>query len=101
MGLHLLHQVRVFVDNFANLTLQVCPDLFFVLNDVLSFVQFGLQIIDLRLQLRNLIILILLEICEHLLLNQDLRLICLPFLVQVVDLLLHRLLPFLVGPEFG
>ena len=63
LGLHFLHEIRVFINDFANFTLQVCPNFLLVLNYVLSFVKLGFQIVNLGLKFRDLIILILLEVC--------------------------------------
>ena len=63
------------VNDLANLTLQVRPYLLLILDNVLSFVQLGFQIVDVRFELSDLVIFILLKVCQHLLVDQDLSLI--------------------------
>jgi len=101
LRLYLGHQVRVLVDDLPDLALQVGPDLFFVLDDVLSFVELVLQVVYLVLQVLDLVVLLLLEVCKHLLKDQDLGLVALPLLKQSVNLPLHTLVSLNVGLQLG
>ena len=55
-----------------------------------------LQIINLLLKLLDLVLLVLLEICQHLLKHEDLCLMVISLLNEVINLCLHGLLTFLV-----
>ena len=93
---HFLHQIRIFVHDFADLALQVRPNFLFVLDDVLRLVEFVLEVVNLLLKLLHLIAFLLLEVGEHLLEDQYLGLVIFSLLQKVINLLLHRLFPFLV-----
>ena len=96
---HFLHQIRIFVHDFADLALQVRPNFLFVLDDVLRLVEFVLEVVNLFLKLLHLIAFLLLEVGEHLLEDQYLGLVIFSLLQKVINLPLHRLFPLLVCLE--
>jgi len=87
------------VHHFSDFALKISPDLLLVLDDVLSFIELVFQIINLLFEILDLVIFLLLEISEHLLEDEDLRLVVLPRFQQLIDLLLHSFLSFLIRSE--
>ena len=99
LRLYFLHKVAVFRDHLADFPLQVCPNLLLVLYDVLCLVQLVFQIINLVFVLFASVLLLLFEVCQHLLKDEDLSHVVISDLVQVIYLLLHGLLTILVSLE--
>lgn len=69
--LNFLKQLTVFRHHLANLLLERCPDVFLVLHNELSFINFILQIGDLVLVFTCLLCFLLLHISDNLLVQQD------------------------------
>ena len=86
LRLDFLHEIAVLVHNFPDLPLQIRPNLLLILNDVLCLVQLSFQILNLILELTLSIVFILLEVCQHLLEDQDLRLSFVSLLRNLIDL---------------
>jgi len=97
LRLHLAHQFAVRADDLANLPLQVGPNLLFVLDDVLGLVQLVLQVLDFFFELAHLVVLILLEVGQHLLEDEDLRLGLIPLPPDLIYLHRCSVFPLLVA----